>query len=550
MTTHALEPGTLLQDRYRIVDAVGRGGMGAVYRAQDTRLDTVVAVKELLEQPGNPEQQELAVTQFKREARFLGQLSHPNLPKVTDYFVDGGRLYLVMEFIHGETLETILRRNEGRPLPLDRVLDWAIQLADVLSYLHGQDPPIVFRDLKPANIMLTDSGTIKLIDFGIARRFDVTATKDTLLYGSPGYSPPEQYGRSQTDPRADIYAFGATLHHLLTGRDPAPTPFKFPSVCTFNPQVPPELDEFILRCVRIDPAERIGSAAEALQILTQIRAERSAAPLPSAEVSVPRKPAWAAYAVIGVTLLAAVLAVAGILKSHKAVHRANAPGVLSSASQAAPLASTGSIRVESDPPGASVYIDDQPAGTTPAIVPQIRPGGHTVHLVPPANSGLADWWATIDVAPGATTPIAAKLSATPSTATALPTVQAHATARLAAGPPGAAQPSAPGVEMDASFQISGAAGKSGSIALFLFGPDGSTPLKPADPESTFQNSRGQLSVAQSFQATSDPYQETGARLFIPLSEIPVPPDQITWQMGLFVGDQAVFLTPVQPLLLR
>ncbi|MGC8669470.1 MAG: serine/threonine protein kinase [Chthonomonadales bacterium] len=547
MTTHTLEPGTLLQGRYRVEEAVGRGGMGAVYRAQDTRLDTTVAVKELLEQPGTPDQRELAVMQFKREARFLGQLSHPNLPKVTDYFVDDGRCYLVMEFIHGRTLEAVLRSNEGRALPLRQVLEWAMQLADVLHYLHSQDPPIVFRDLKPANIMLTEGGTIKLIDFGIARRFDVAATKDTLLYGSPGYSPPEQYGHSQTDPRADLYAFGATLHHLLTGRDPAPTPFKFPSTRSYNPQVPPELDEFILRCVRMDPAERIHSAAEALQILRNIYARLATFRPEPVKMHQTRRPARITVTVIVVALVAAGLGVAAMLRNRKTEPLPAATHAAAVRSEGSQPVSTGSIQIASAPAGAAVYIDGQPMGTTPALIPQVAAGSHNVHLVPPAGSGLADWWANVDVKPGATTPIVATLpSGSPGSPT-LPPVRAHATARLVAEPPDSSQAAAPGIEMDASFQITGIAGKSGSIALFLFGADGVTPLKPADPQSPFQNSRGQLSVAQSFQATSDPYQEENIRLFIPLSEVPVPPEQVTWQMVVFVGDQPVFLTPVQPL---
>ena len=549
-TTHTLQPGTVLQDRYRIEEVVGRGGMGAVYRATDTRIEATVAVKEMLEQPGTPDQREQAVLQFKREARFLGQLSHPNIPKVTDYFVENGRWYLVMEFIHGQTLEAILQQNGGNPLPLRRVLAWSLQLADVLHYLHSQDPPIVFRDLKPANIMLTDSGTIKLIDFGIARRFDVKASKDTLLYGSPGYSPPEQYGRSQTDPRADLYAFGATLHHLLTGRDPSRTPFKFPSVRSLNPYVPPALDEFVLRCVRMDPEERISSAADARQILQEISTQ-AAEPQPArTSKHNARRPGWVAYAVIAAALLAGGLGMVAMLQSRR-MHPPRVPA------QATPIvpgtvpgASSGSIQVTSTPPGAQIYVDDRPMGTTPALIPQIPAGSHTLHLVPATGSGLADWFASVDVQPGENTPIDAKFTTEASSAAGAPVVQAHATASLTAGPPGNPQDAVPGIQMDATFQIAGAAGKTGRVALFLFGADGSTPIRPADPQSRFQNARGQLSVAQSFQATSDPYEETGIHLFIPLTEVPIPPEQVTWQMVVFLGDQPVYVSPVQPLRLQ
>jgi serine/threonine-protein kinase len=276
MATQSLEVGYVLADRYAIQEIIGRGGMGTVYRALDRRLDTVVAVKEMIDRHTGDEEREIAVRQFEREAKLLAQLSHPNLPRVTDYFVQDDRWYLIMEYVVGRTLEKVLTDANGKPLPVKEVLTWGIQLADVLSFLHGQTPPIVFRDLKPANIMLQDDGVIRLIDFGIARRFQDGATKDTLLYGSPGYSPPEQYGRSQTDARSDLYALGATLHHLATGRDPSPTPFKFPSATSLNPDISAALDTAIMRCVEMEITKRMETASELRDLLLRLRQAEAA----------------------------------------------------------------------------------------------------------------------------------------------------------------------------------------------------------------------------------------------------------------------------------
>src|SRR5579862_6568573 len=149
-----LEEGTLLNQRYRILRVIGQGGMGTVYQAEHERLNAVLAVKEIRGQPASGTAQQATMEQYEQEARFLVKLSHPNLPKVTDAFVDSDRFYLVMEFVEGVTLDTRLRERGGKPLAADLVVNWAIQIADVLGYLHAQDPPIIFRDLKPANVMI------------------------------------------------------------------------------------------------------------------------------------------------------------------------------------------------------------------------------------------------------------------------------------------------------------------------------------------------------------------------------------------------------------
>jgi serine/threonine protein kinase len=272
MSSLQLEVGSLLTDRYRIESVIGRGGMGTVYLGKHLHLDSVVAIKEVRAQFATEEEKKEALQQCEAEARFLVQLHHPNLPRVTDAFVADDRCYVIMEFIQGQTLDKRLR-DAGAPLDALEVVEWALQIADVLSYLHSQTPPIIFRDLKPANIMVQPDNTIRLIDFGIARRFQPGAQKDTALFGSVGYSPPEQFGLRQTDPRADIYALGATLHHLLTARDPAAEPFQFPPVGELNPRVPVSLARLVGSCVAMDPEHRPQTVHDVAAKLMAIHAE-------------------------------------------------------------------------------------------------------------------------------------------------------------------------------------------------------------------------------------------------------------------------------------
>jgi serine/threonine-protein kinase len=210
-----LEPGQVLNNRYRIAKLLGQGGFGAVYRAWDLNLERACALKE------NLEISEEAQRQFKREALILSGLSHPNLPRVIDHFIIPGQgQYLVMDYVEGEDLQEMLE-STGRPLPEAQALSWISQVCDALVYLHSQNPPVIHRDIKPANIKITPQGQAMLVDFGIAKMYD--AHLQTTLGAravTAGYSPPEQYGSGMTDPRSDIYALGATLYHLLTGQQP------------------------------------------------------------------------------------------------------------------------------------------------------------------------------------------------------------------------------------------------------------------------------------------------------------------------------------------
>ena len=219
---------TLFRNRYFIMSKVGAGGFGLVYKARDIQnRDRLVAIKEVSLLGLHPQAMIEATTSFQREVSVLSQLDHPNLPRLYEYIQTPGHWYLVMDFIAGETLEEYQSKTPNGRLLLSEALDIGMQLCLVLDYLHSQQPPIVFRDLKPANIMRTPTGQLYLIDFGIARYFKPGQAKDTVALGSHGYAAPEQYGKAQTTPRADIYSLGAVLHQLLTARDPSEAPFRF-----------------------------------------------------------------------------------------------------------------------------------------------------------------------------------------------------------------------------------------------------------------------------------------------------------------------------------
>ena len=233
--TGPLEPGSLLQGRYAIERLLGGGGMGVVYLARDQRLaNRPCAIKEMVDHFIDQAQRIEANEYFAREADTLAQLKHQAIPAITDRFELANRHYLVMEYVEGRNLEEELAAR-GEPLPEGLVIDIARQLCDVLAYLHGLVPPIIYRDMKPSNVMLGPNGRVVLVDFGIARLFKA-ARKGTMI-GTLGFAPPEQY-QGLVDPRSDIYSLGATLHYVLTGRDPEKfPPFSFPPVRELRPAV-------------------------------------------------------------------------------------------------------------------------------------------------------------------------------------------------------------------------------------------------------------------------------------------------------------------------
>ncbi len=261
-----LPNGTVLEGRYQIEGVLGVGGMSVVYRGRDLRFKDVArfcAVKEMFQSSPDSQTRMLSLKNFERESGLLATLNHPNIPKVYDFFEEGGRAYVVMELINGSDLETVLEQTNA-PLDELRVGRWALQICDVLLYLHNHTPePIIFRDMKPSNMIVTPDDRIVLIDFGIARIFTRSDKKGTMI-GTEGYSPPEQY-RGIAEARGDIYALGATMHHLLTNSDPRlETPFTFNDrpIRQLNPSVSPEMEALVMKALEYDMANRWGSAEE------------------------------------------------------------------------------------------------------------------------------------------------------------------------------------------------------------------------------------------------------------------------------------------------
>jgi eukaryotic-like serine/threonine-protein kinase len=276
-----LAVGTVLRERYRIVELVGQGGMGAVYRADDLRLNgRVCAVKEVLPNvSAGMGVDEQTHAQFYREASTLARLDHPNLPKVSDYFAEERGEYLVMDFVPGSDLRQLVdeaRRHDGF-LDEPTVLDWATQLLDALTYLHTQDPPVLHRDIKPSNIKLTPRGVVKLVDFGLVKLLEPDDSRTVTVVqgrGTAAYTPLEQYGgdTGHTDIRADLYGLGATLYHLFTGQAPADAKQRFLKPGSLipprdlNPRLSPRTERAILAALAQHPDDRPVDA-EALRAL-------------------------------------------------------------------------------------------------------------------------------------------------------------------------------------------------------------------------------------------------------------------------------------------
>ena len=265
-----LKNGEVLRGRYKIRERIGQGGMGSIYLADDTRLKgRECALKEVEYERALPEKiRDEARDQFLREATVLARLDHPNLPKVSDFFSNGPRDYLVMDYIPGKDLRTLLleARHHKVALKEKEVLAWADQIANALSFMHSQEPPIVHRDIKPSNVKLMPHGLIKLVDFGLVKILAPEEVTITIIQGQGTalYTPLEQYGGSDahTDIRSDIYAFGATLYHLLTNEPPADARKRFLEpeslipLRQFNPEISPRTEKAVLWAMALHPDER------------------------------------------------------------------------------------------------------------------------------------------------------------------------------------------------------------------------------------------------------------------------------------------------------
>lgn len=274
-----MEIGHILNEKYRIEGKLGSGGMGSVYLAHDLRDGSHYAVKEIKRKSDE-------VHDCGAEPDMLKRLSHPALPRLYDIIENESSVYLIVEYINGRTLSTGLDLNG--PVSEDAAAQWGIQLCEVLGYLHSQKPhPVIYRDMKPSNIMLQPDGQLKLIDFGIAREYKSRASNDTVFIGTRGYAAPEQYGTGQTSAASDIYSLGATLYHLITGCAPDMPPYVLKPVRTINPEITLEMERIIAKCTRQEPSERYQSAAELRHDLELL--------IKGAKVSIPDKNKYCGY---------------------------------------------------------------------------------------------------------------------------------------------------------------------------------------------------------------------------------------------------------------
>lgn len=265
------EIGTLIDGKYEILKQIGKGGMSTVYLAMDQHLNKQWAVKEIRHKADDKESH-IIIQSLVAEANLMKKLDHPALPRIVDIIDSRDTIYVIMDYIEGEPLSRILER-EG-PQPEEDVLEWAKQLCDVLSYLHTRKPPVIYRDLKPGNIMIRPDGNIRLIDFGIAREYKEGAVTDTVQLGTKGYAAPEQFGgQGQTDARTDIYSLGVTLYQALTGQAPTEPPYEFYPIRYWNPALSGGLENIIAKCVKSNPAERYQSCAELFYALDHYEEE-------------------------------------------------------------------------------------------------------------------------------------------------------------------------------------------------------------------------------------------------------------------------------------
>ena len=257
----SLQIGDKLYDRFQILHLVGEGGMSRVYLAYDMRMGKTFAVKEYVKGKSN-----VAAEAMRLEIELLKTLNHPAIPKIYDIVENDDSLIIVMEYVEGRSIDRIL--SERTSFPEEKVLEFARQLGELLDYLHDRPAPIIYRDMKPGNLMLQPDGTLKLIDFGTARIYEKNASSDTVCLGTRGYAAPEQYGgMGQTDPRTDIYGLGITLHQMVTGKDPTLPPYEILSIRQINPKLSKKLEAIIEKCTQRDPDKRYQSAKELLRAI-------------------------------------------------------------------------------------------------------------------------------------------------------------------------------------------------------------------------------------------------------------------------------------------
>lgn len=257
-----LEKGSILYGKYKVLEVIGKGGMSNVYLVLDLKLQKKWAVKEFAMCPEDS-MHAVMVQSAIAEIDMLKKLDHPALPRIVDIMETPDVIYVVMDYVEGVTLSRVLQK-EG-VISQKQAIEWAKELCQVLDYLHGQNPPIIYRDMKPANIILQPNGSVKLIDFGIAREYKECDREDTVNLGTRGYAAPEQFaGGGQTDARADIYSLGVTLYQLLTGRNPNKPPFEIVSIRQERPELSLGLEYIIQKCTQKNPKNRYQNCKELL----------------------------------------------------------------------------------------------------------------------------------------------------------------------------------------------------------------------------------------------------------------------------------------------
>ena len=257
--------GSIIDKKYEILKEIGKGGMSTVYLAMDKRLNKQWAVKEI-QKIANDKNKEIVVQSLLVEANMMKKLDHPSLPRIVDIIDTGKVIYVIMDYIEGESLDKILKASGAQSQ--DKVIEWAKQLCDVLNYLHSQNPPIIYRDMKPSNVMLKPEGTLKVIDFGIAREYKEHNIADTVSLGTKGYAAPEQFGgKGQTDARTDIYCLGVTLYHLITGQNPTEPPYEIYPIRKWNPYLSSGLEAIITKCTQLNPEDRYRNCDELMYSL-------------------------------------------------------------------------------------------------------------------------------------------------------------------------------------------------------------------------------------------------------------------------------------------
>ncbi len=302
-----LKEGTVLDEKYEILRQIGEGGMSIVYLARNNRMNMQLAVKEI--KNDGSKSTEILLKGLEREANILKDVDHPVIPRIIDIVKHAGTICVVMDFIEGENLADKLKEVER--FSQEQVIEWGLELASALEYLHSMDPPIIYRDMKPSNVMLKPDGGVKLIDFGTAKTYDIENNADTTALGTRGYAAPEQFGDAQgrgiykTDARTDIYNLGATLYHMVTGKNPQEPPYEMVPIREVDPMLSTGLEQIILKCTKPNPNERYQSCSELIYALEHYTE------LDDSYIKANKKKVTIFAVTVALTLISAVIALFG-----------------------------------------------------------------------------------------------------------------------------------------------------------------------------------------------------------------------------------------------